>query len=249
MERILVFFLLIISFSLSAQKPKVKNDPTHDDKPVHFGFSVGLNTMDFNIRQSRQGLDTMVLTDVVRLTPGFQVHAIANIRLGKYFDFRVLPGISFGGERQISYLNLNGGNAINSDSLVRIESNFLELPLLIKYKSKRINNFRPFLIGGVNLRADLAATKKTWGTSEKDKSLVLLNVFDGYYEIFGIDFYLEYFKFAVEFKYSVGVTNVLKRSLQDKGDGVVYPPREFAIYTDVIDRINSRMFMVSFHFE
>ena len=250
LKKPIILLLLFASFSLMAQKPKVKNDPTHDERPVHFGFSVGLNTMDFNIRQSRLAFDTMVLTDVISLKPGFQVHAISNFKLSKYFDFRILPGISFGGEREISYLNLNGGNTIQSDSLVRIESNFLELPLLVKYKAKRINNFRPFIIGGANLRFDLAATKKTWGTSKKNNSLVLLNVFDGYYEIgFGVDFYLEYFKFAVELKYSVGVTNVLKRSLSSKGEDTKYPPEEYAIYTDVIDRINSRMFMISFHFE
>lgn len=250
LKRLFILFSLFVSFSLMAQKPKVKNDPIHDDRPVHFGFSIGLNTMDFNIRQSRLGLDTMVLTDVITLRPGFQVHAISNFKLGRYFDFRVLPGISFGGEREITYLNLNNGNAIQSDSLVRIESNFLELPLLIKYKAKRINNFRPFIIGGTNLRFDLAATKKTWGVSHKNNSLVLLNVFDGYYEIgFGVDFYLQYFKFTVELKYSVGVTDVLKRSMRNGDEGRVYPPAEFAIYTDVIDKINSRMFMVSFHFE
>jgi hypothetical protein len=250
LKKLIILISLSASFSVLAQKPKVKNDPTHDDRPVHFGFSIGLNTMDFNIRQSKLALDTLVLTDVIKLRPGFQVHAISNIRLGKYFDFRILPGISFGGEREISYLNLDGGKAIQSDSLVRIESNFLELPFLIKYKAKRINNFRPFIIGGTNLRFDLAATKKTWGTSKKNNSLVLLNVFDGYYEIgFGIDFYLEYFKFAIELKYSVGITDVLKRSMNNKGEGTVYPPEEYAIYTDVIDRIYSRMFMVSFHFE
>ncbi|MFO7656744.1 MAG: PorT family protein, partial [Bacteroidales bacterium] len=70
------------------------------------------------------------------------------------------------------------------------------------------------------------------------------------YEIgFGTDFYLEEFKFTIELKYSVGITNVLKRSLKDNGDGPVLPPAEFAVYTNVIDRLNSRMFMVSFHFE
>lgn len=240
-----------MSYNLAAQKPKVKNDPTHDDNPIHFGFSIGLNTMDFNIKQSREAYNLKVLPDVVSLRPGFQVHAISNVRLGKYFDFRILPGISFGGEREIAYYNVNNGTTIsNMDSLVRIESNFLELPFLIKYKGSRINNFRPYLIGGANLRLDLASTKKTWGTSKKGTSLVLLNVFDAYYEIgFGTDFYLENFKFAIELKYSVGMTDVLRRTLKSKGDGPVNPPEEYAVYTNVIDKLNSRMFMVSFHFE
>ncbi len=251
MKKLFLILFGLISLNLLAQKQKVKNDPTHDDNPLHFGFSIGLNTMDFDIKQSSEAIRLKVFPDVVVLRPGFQVHAISNIRLGKYFDFRVLPGISFGGEREISYFNVDGGTAISGiDSVVRIESNFLEMPILIKYKAKRINNFRPFLIGGLNPRFDFAATKKTWGTSKKGSSLLLLNVFDYYYEIgFGVDFYLENFKFAIEFKYSVGLTDVLKRKLNNKGNGPSVPPEEFAIYTNVIDKINSRLFMVSFHFE
>ena len=250
-----VIFGCIIAINSLAQKPKVKNDPSHDDRPIHFGFSLGLNTMDFNVRQSKVAVDTHVVVDVARLQPGFQVHAISNLRLGKYFDLRVLPGISFGGERQISYLNLDVNNPVirDEDNPVRIESNFLEMPVLIKYKSVRVNNFRPFLIGGGNLRFDLAATKKSWGRSSKNNNLVLLNVFDYYYELgFGFDFYLEYFKFAIEFKYSVGLTNVLKKSIKKKSGGdsyYVYPPEADAIYTNAIDRLNSRLFMISFHFE
>ena len=38
---------------------------------------------------------------------------------------------------------------------VSIESIFLEAPLLVKYKSKRLNNHRPYVIGGVNYRFDM----------------------------------------------------------------------------------------------
>ncbi|MBN2611689.1 MAG: PorT family protein [Bacteroidales bacterium] len=250
MKNIILLLVCLLSLDLMAQKDKVKFNPTHDEDPLHFGFSIGLNTMDFNIKQSAEAVRLGILPDLVTLRPGFQVHAISNFRLGKYFDFRMLPGISFGGEREISYVKLSGDTVGGIEDAVNIESNFLEMPFLIKYKAKRINNFRPFLIGGATLRFDLAATKKTWGVSKKGTSLVLLNVFDCYYEIgFGTDFYLENFKFTLELKYAVGVTDVLKRSLRDKGDGPVVPPDEYAVYTNVIDRLNSRMFMVSFHFE
>jgi hypothetical protein len=110
-----------------------------------------------------------------------------------------------------------------------------------------MDNFRPYLIGGANLRVDLAATKKTWGRSRKENNLVLIKPFDLYYEIgTGFDFYLEYkLKVAIEFKYSIGVTNVLRNYPNQDG---VDRSRD-AIYTDVIDRLYSRMFMVTLHFE
>jgi hypothetical protein len=236
---------------LFAQKEKVKFDPTHDDKWLHFGFSLGINTMDFNIRSSQYAVDSGIYTEVSRLRPGFHVHALSNLRLANNFDLRFTPGIAFGGVREINYVLSDPHSQIIApeDNPVKIESNFLEFPLLLKYKSKRLNNFRPFLIGGFNTRVDLAATKKTWGRSKKENNLVLIKPLDFYYEIgTGMDFYLKYFKFAVEFKYSVGLNNVLRTSIKKRGE-ITMPPPDDAIFTNSIDRLFSRMFMVTFHFE
>ena len=251
LKHTLLFILLILPFFVYGQKEKVKNDPTHDDKWLHFGFSIGVNTMDFNIRSSQMALDSGIYTEVSVLKPGFHVHALSNLRLTDNLDLRFTPGIAFGGQREINYILTDPNNAlINPDDIpVVIESNFLEFPLLIKYKSVRLNNFRPFLIGGINTRIDLAATKKTWGRSKKENNLVLLKPLDFYYEIgAGMDFYLFFFKLAIEFKYSVGLTNVLRTSITRQGETVVPSPSE-AIYTDSIDRLMSRMFMVTLHFE
>jgi hypothetical protein len=211
--------------------------------------------MDFRVQQSQTAVDSAIAVDLGNLQPGFHVHAISNLRLADNFDLRFTPGISFGGERQLTYTEYRTTNFIieATDIPVIVESNFLEFPLILKYKSKRLNNFRPYLIGGFNTRIDLAATKKTWGRSKKENNLVLVDPLDLYYELgFGMDFYLQYFKFGIEFKYSVGLTDVLRTSIKKKDENGVYyvtPPPQDAIFTDVIDRLNSRMFMISFHFE
>jgi hypothetical protein len=247
--------LLLLAFYpllLQAQKEKVQRDPTHDDAWLHFGFSLGVNTMDFNIKSSPMAIDSGIYTEVSTLRPGFHVHALSNLRITDNFDLRFTPGIAFGGVREINYqLSDPTSNRIDpADNPVKIESNFLEFPILIKYKSKRLNNFRPYLIGGINTRLDLAATKKTWGRSKKESNLVLLKPLDFYYEIgLGMDFYFEHdLKFAIEFKYSVGMTNVLRTSINKHGD-IIVPDAEDAIFTDVIDKLNSRMFMITLHFE
>lgn len=224
-------------------------DPSHDDAWLHFGFSLGVNTMDFNIKQTQMAIDSGIYTEVTTLRPGFHVHALSNLRLARNFDLRFTPGIAFGGVRELNYVTTSP--SIDSrDNPVKIESNFLEFPLLVKYKSKRFSNFRPYLISGANMRWDLAATKKTWGRSRKENNLVLLKPFDLYYEIgTGFDFYLEFnLKVAIELKYSVGITNVLRTSIHKKGETIVPDPRD-AIYTNVIDKLYSRMFMVTLHFE
>lgn len=255
LRTIIIFTAFLISLNAIAQKPKVQNDPTHDDKPLHFGFSLGFNAMDFNIFPSEIAGNYVIVSDVAKLQPGFHVHALSNLRLGEYFDLRFLPGISFGGERHIEYIDKTVTNQVNSQRIdpddipVKIESNFLEFPLLIKYKSKRLNNFRPYLISGINTRVDLAGAKLDWGKKEEDpkkKNIVLLKLLDGYYELgVGTDFYLQYFKFGVELKYSWGFRNVLKTENR-KGER---PYPDIAIYTDVIEKLKSRMFLITFHFE
>ena len=105
------------------------------------------------------------------------------------------------------------------------------------------------MIGGMNTRIDLAATKKDWGRSRKENNLVLIKPLDFYYEIgVGMDFYLQYFKFAVEFKYSVGIRDVLRTSFNRGGESHA-PEPEDAVFTDAIDHLYSRMFMITLHFE
>ncbi len=219
--------------------PKVKNDPTHDDKPIHFGFSLGLNFMDFQVKQSKYAQDNDLYIGLKEIKPGINIQAIANVRLGEFFDLRCLPGISFG-ERQLYFLDDTNG-LMYDGTPYQMESSFLELPIGIKYKAKRLNNFRPYLLGGVNIRYDLAI-KREYDFKEQ---LIMLGPLDVYTEIGGgFDFYLTYFKFGIELKYSLGLTNVF-RSTNPSGER----PVDFPEYTDMIDNLRSSIFQISFHFE
>jgi hypothetical protein len=234
--------LFLISFGTFAQKPKVKNDPNHDDRPIHFGFSLGLNAMDYKITHSSYAMQNGIFVDVKNLSPGINIHAIANLRLAEYFDLRALPGISFG-ERLISFSDLKNKDQLiyNNGTEYKSNSAYIEMPLLLKYKSKRLNNFRPYLIGGGNCRYDLSV-KSAYDYNDQ---LLLIKPFDVYGEIgFGIDFYLVYFKFATEIKYSIGLTNILRRN-----DSSGQIPQEMAVFTNSIDKINSHIVILSFHFE
>lgn len=228
--------------SLLAQKPRVKNDPIHDDKPIHFGFSIGLNAMDYKIEHSQEALNDHVYIGIASLTPGINIHAISNLRLMENLDLRALPGISFG-ERYVYFKStspidtISIGNSLN----YKAESSYLELPISFKYKSKRLNNFRPYLLGGANFRYDLAVK----GEYHNEEQLFMIDKSDIYAELgYGMDFYLTYFKLGVELKYSFGLNNLIKR--MDKNGS---PPEEIAKYTDYIDKINSHILVLSIHFE
>lgn len=220
--------LLSLVFGSRAQVAKVQNNPDYDFKLIHFGFTVGLNTMDFGIRRP---VTTPYFADVSKISPGFQVSIVSELRLGNYFSLRFLPGITFG-QRNVNFF-------VDStfDRGMQLESNFLDFPLLFKYKSKRVNNYRPYFVAGPNIRYDLAARKDY----EEDSDVYIrLKPFDVYLEIgFGVDFYLQYFKFSPELKLSVGMRNML---VDDPAEG-------FPQYVNSIDRLNSYVVMLCFHFE
>lgn len=230
MKKILIIILIVFSLiPVNGQKKKVQNDPGYDYKLIHFGFTVGLNTMDFGIRRP---LDPFVFADVTKISPGFQVSIVSDLRLANYLSLRFLPGITFG-QRTLYFYK----NDTLFDRKMDIESNFLDFPLLVKYKAKRVNNYSPYFIAGGTIRHDLAARKEY----EEDSNIyVRLKPFDVYFEIgFGIDYYLQYFKFSTEMKLSVGLRNVL----------VDDPAAGFPQYVNSIDRLNSYVVMLCFHFE
>lgn len=242
----LIVILALLPAMIFAQKPKVKNDPTHDDKPIHFGFSLGINTMDYRVEQSQLAVTQGVYVGVKDLYPGINIHAIANLRLADNFDLRALPGISFN-DRYLHYSYIRNADSViygssGTSRPVTLRSAYLEMPVHFKYKSLRLNNFRPYLIGGANYRYDLGVKREY----DLEDQPIMINKSDVYAELgFGMDFYLTYFKLGVEIKYSLGLTNVLA-NVDRHGEP---PLDEMAKYTDYLEKLTSQMVIVSFHFE
>lgn len=222
----------IDSFS---QKQKPKNDSWYDDKLLHFGFSLGLNLMDFDITPSQAFLEQDgYYPEVSLLNPGINIQVVTNYRPAKYFDLRFLPGVSFG-QRNVRYYDFNTQAIINEGQ--RIESSFLEFPLLLKYKGARLNNVRPYIIGGFNYRYDLAGKKEY---DEEKQVFIRLKRSDLYYELgAGLDFYLPYFKLSVELKTSRGIRDIIVHGIAPS-----YPQ-----YTNAIEKMQSRIWVLAFHFE
>jgi hypothetical protein len=166
---------------------------------------------------------------------GFTVGIVGNLRLGNYFDLRLIPSLAFG-ERNLEYVIWKFKDGLQSPVFItkNVQSTFIEIPLHLKYKSQRLNNFRAYLMAGPNLRVDLASQAK----KEKESSEIQLKLmrYDVYGELgVGFDFYFEWFKFGTELKMSYGMLDMLKH--------------EDNIYTNGIEKMQSKMFQLSFTFE
>lgn len=224
---------MFIHLSSFGQKQKPKNESWYDEKLLHFGFSLGFNTMDFKITPSQVYLDsTNLYPEVSILNPGINIQIITNLHLSKYFDIRFLPGVSFGQRTIRYYVNQT------PDPIPQVlESSFLEFPLLLKFKGDRLNNVRPYVIGGMNFRYDLAGKKEF----DEDKQVYIrLKRPDLYYEMgAGLDFYLTYFKLSVELKMSNGIGDILVKDA----------PTGHPQYMNAIEKMKSQIWVLAFHFE
>lgn len=228
-----VLIFLTIHLSLSGQKQKPKNESWYDEKLLHFGFSLGFNTMDFNITPSQTFLDsTHLYPEVSILNPGINIQIVTDLKPANYLDIRFLPGVSFG-QRVIRYYK----DRVLFNSQQRLESSFLEFPLLLKFKGDRLNNVRPYVIAGLNYRYDLAGKKEF----DEDKPVYIrLKRPDLYYELgAGMDFYLTYFKLSIELKMSNGIGNVL---VKEAAPG-------HSEYYNAIEKMKSQIWIIAFHFE
>ena len=196
--------------------------------------------MDFNITPNVNGLSSAdsLYPEVTILNPGINIQIVTDFKPGKYFDIRFLPGVSFG-QRNIRYYKIISfpGEAVTYNERQRLESSFLEFPLLLKYKGDRLNNVRPYIIGGINYRYDLAGKKEY----DDEKPVFLrLKRSDLYYEAgAGLDFYLPYFKLSVEIKMSAGLRDIIVRD----------PPPTHPEFLNAIEKMRSQIWIVAFHFE
>jgi hypothetical protein len=233
--RLFVVLLVLLSTGEAfAQRQRVMNIPNFDKKTLHYGFSLQMNSAGFITRfNSTLATNDSLFAIRSESQPGFCIGLIGNYSFLEYFDLRFIPAISFVSRKLIYTINTKRYGLLDVEK--PIESTFLEFPLLLKYKSARLNNIRFYLVGGMKYVLDMSSTKDV-APGSIDNVIVKTRKNDFMYEVgVGVDFYLEYFKLSPELKYSFGMRDLLVR------DG--------SMYTSAIDRLTSRLFYLSLTFE
>jgi hypothetical protein len=200
------------------------------NKRFYFGLSLGYRNTNYQLRKSRDFIlnDSIAIAESISGS-GFGVNAIINMKIGEFFDFRVLPSISFS-ERRFDFTTTN--QAKQQD---RIESVFVELPLLVRYKSQPYKDKKVFLTTGISYSYDVQSNARL--RADKFNNIMRLSPHDFSLEFgAGMQFFFPYFIFSPEIKYSHGLENILiyNNNLQRNR---------------VLEKVYSRTFSISFHFE
>jgi len=236
-KRILILLLSSTLFaSVYGQRETTKNLPKFDHRFMHFGFLIGLNSANFVLQRfspSTPGADSLFVLEPNSAT-GFNLGIISSMHFGQYFSLRFTPNLAFS-SRSLTYAfeTYEGTKQYTKT----IESTLINFPLNIKYKSVRVNNFSAYMIFGGAYSIDLASNAGFENNSSNPNDIVVaIKRSDYMAQIgFGTDFYLEYFKFGIELKMSYGLRDLLDHDNTQ--------------FTAPIDRLSSKMFLLSFTFE
>ncbi len=221
------------SLSLAAQEPKVQNRPYIDQRKFHYGFLLGLHMQDIEL-ENNGFIDPETgeqwYAEINNYSPGFTVGVLGDLRLNKYFSLRLLPSIHFGQKHAVYHEQRSG-----ADSTQVFKSTYISVPIDVKFSAPRYNNFRPYLIAGINPMVDLTARKH---------DALRLKPFDLYLEVgFGCDLYLPFFKLVPEIKFCFGLLNIINKDRSDLIDNTLMK------YTNSVNGGRSNMIVLTFNFE
>ncbi len=238
LRSICLIFLLGFGGQLAAQQSKVENLPEFHERWIHFGFILSGNNSDFTVFRDSPFGNSITQDTIfgIKNEPqkGFGLQGLMELHMHEYFRLRLLPGFRFA-DRKMIFTVRQGKDTLQYKKL--IESFYVDVPLMLKYRSKRLNNFAAYVAGGGRYTYDLLSNHKVDNLSSNPKDiLVILKPHDWSAEVaFGTDFYLQYFKFGIELKMSYGLQNILLK------DGTMF--------SNAISDLRSKMFTISFTFE
>jgi hypothetical protein len=226
--------LLASSVESSAQLRDNLNLPDHDDKFYHLGIALIYNNSHFQVSAHASFIQQDSILSVNPLnTGGFGLAGLHTLRITDHLEFRVVfPQLMFS-YKNLKYNILSTTTGEQSAVTKQVESILLGFPMQIKFLSDRIDNFRVYMLGGVNYQYDLASN----ASARKAQDLVKLKPYDFSIEAgIGFQFYFPVFILSPELKISDGFINVHDRDPN-------------LIYSSTIDKLNSRMVVFSLIFE
>jgi len=230
----LTFVLSVnIGYSQLFTKKKILNNENFDKPKISWGYYLGLNNYDFNFDYKLDLKD--IQTEKIF---GFNVGLIANLRINDYLDVRFDPGLIMS-KRNLIYDPINFNETEFNENIHQrnIKSTYIHFPIFLKISTKRLNNFKPFITGGVSAAINLSSKEKSLDDNSLGEFRMKKNVL--FYELgFGIDFYLEWFKFSPSIK---GVFAI--------NDELVPDDDPLSPWTSNIDKMKTSGILINFTFQ
>lgn len=230
---------LVFCASLTAQKKKVLQLPDFDERPLYWGFYLGLNTINYKLSYQESIYDSKVNFEN---KIGFNVGLIGGVKLRENIDLHIEPGL-YSNRTKIIYegddaVLKKGGEEVDNGNIREVSSTFLHVPILVKISTNRLNNIRPYMIGGVSYDHNFSSNEDNANDNTDDINGFRMTTNNFMYEIgFGMDFYFPYFKFSPSIR---GLFAINSELVRDDGPSP---------WTDPIDFMGTRGIFLKLSFE
>ena len=223
------YFVLYFFLFLQISNSQFTNLPSFDEKKIRFGYYIGFNQYDYKINYN---VNPEYSIKVNRGT-GINVGLIGELKINDNIRLSVEPGL-YSNNKELIFNERSQFTNYN-DTLWKVKSNNIHLPILIKYSSKRVGNIKPYLKGGISTSLNLGNVDnnlESYGLVSNH-----FNKTNFYYELsFGIDFYLRYFKFSPSVRGVFSIRNEKKKNIPDNP------------WTGYVDKLFTRAIFVNFSF-
>lgn len=166
---------------------------------------------------------------------GFNIGVVAERQLHKNLSLRFEPGLMTNVKKLIFR---NDGIAI--DSVRKVSGTYMHVPLLFKFSTDRLNNIRPYVLGGVSFDHNFSSNEKNPDDNTTGSTKFRMKTSNLMYELgIGMDFYLPYFKFSPSI---MGIFAINNELVPDNVDAD-------SPFTGPIDYLGTRGFFVKLTFE
>ena len=247
MKRTLLMLILCLTALMAmAQERKVQNKPYTDLRPLHLGILVGMNLQDIELEN--MGPQTILQEDGTTKTQtivcdddkwnaGFSVGVLADLRLSKHLNLRFTPTMHFGA-KHLTFYNMTELNAEGRllEMTQDMKSTYISFPVDLKFSAERWNNYRPYVIAGVNQLVNLTSKNQDFLQLKRTDTMIELGL--------GCDLYLPFFKLIPELKFCYSLTNAL-----DRGHANELQDTNKRMYANAVRSAQTKMIVLTFYFE
>lgn len=232
MRKTINFFYLIFIFSNSlSQREKHKNLSNFDNYTYHFGFDISFTNSSFYIDREPNFSDSLLYIDPI-MNQAFSFGPIFSIDFNKNVHLRT--GIKTCFQDRIIYFGFLILDSIQ-EFKKEVRSVYSEIPLELKLRTDRINNYALYVKGGIKYGYDWASKISVKEKFDYDDIIKIKRSNYAYSVGGGIDFFLTYFKFGIDLKLDVGINNALVKNN--------------TLFSNPIKKMRTQMWQVSFTFE
>ena len=241
-----MFTLCLTALMAMAQERKVQNKPYTDLRPLHLGILVGMNLQDIELEnvgpQSILQEDGTMKTQTIvcdddKWNAGFSVGVLADLRISQHLNLRFTPTMHFGA-KHLTFYNMTELTAEGrlTELTQDMKTTYMSFPLDLKFSAERWNNYRPYIIAGVNQLVNLTSKNQDYLQLKRADTMIEVGL--------GCDLYLPFFKLIPELKFCYSLTNAIDwrhaDELQDTNK---------RMYANAVTSGQTKMIVLTFYFE